>query len=70
MKVIIKKDWEWFLAEVEWKQNIFAYWDSKEEALKELNNVVDMLLDYYNEEVTTQKTIKNLLKQKNYSYAV
>ena len=70
MKVIIKKDWEWFLAEVEWKQNIFAYWESKEEALKELNNVVDMLLDYYNEEVSTQKTIKNLLKTKNYSYAV
>ena len=70
MKVIIKKDWEWFLAEVEWKKNIFAYWESKEEALKELNNVVDMLLDYYNEEVSTQKTIKNLLKTKNYSYAV
>ena len=70
MHIIVKKDWEWFIAEVEWKSNIFAFWYSEEEAIKELTNVVDMMLDYYNQEVSTQKVIKNLLNKKNYSYAV
>jgi hypothetical protein len=38
--------------------------------VKELNNVVDMMLDYYNKEVTTQENIKDLIKNKKYSYAV
>ena len=70
MKIIVRKDGEWYIAEVQWKENVYAFWYTEEEAVKELNNVVDMMLDYYNNEVSTQETIKNLLKNKQYSYAV
>lgn len=70
MKIIVRKDGEWYIAEVVWKENIYAFWYTEEEAVKELNNVVDMMLDYYNKEVTIQENIKNLLKNKQYSYAV
>ncbi len=70
MKIIIKKDWEWFIAEVVWKPNAYAFWYTKQEAIQELNNVVDMMIDYYNEEVLAQKMIKHLLDEKQYSYAI
>jgi len=70
MKIIVRKDWEWYIAEVQWKENVYAFWYTEEEAVKELNNVVDMMLDYYNKEVTVQESIKILLENKQYSYAV
>jgi len=70
MKIIVRKDGEWYIAEVQWKENVYAFWYTEEEAVKELNNVVDMMLDYYNKEVSVQESIKNLLKNKKYSYAV
>ena len=70
MKIVVRKDWEWYIAEVQWKENVYAFWYTEEEAVKELNNVVDMMLDYYNKEVSVQETIKDLLKNKKYSYAV
>lgn len=70
MKIIVRKDGEWYIAEVQWKENVYAFWYTGEEAVKELNNVVDMMLDYYNKEVSVQESIKNLLKNKKYSYAV
>jgi hypothetical protein len=70
MKIVVRKDGEWYIAEVQWKENVYAFWYTKEEAVKELNNVVDMMLDYYNKEVSVQENIKNLLKNKKYSYAV
>jgi len=70
MQIIIKRDWEWFIAEVAWKPNAYAFWYTEKEAIQELNNVVDMMIDYYNEEMSTQKTIKHLLEEKQYSYAI
>lgn len=70
MKIIVKKDWDWFIAEVAWKPNAYAFWYTQEEAIQELNNVVDMMIDYYNEEMSAQKIIKHLLTEKQYSYAV
>jgi len=54
MKIIVRKDGEWYIAEVQWKENVYAFWYTEEEAVKELNNVVDMMLDYYNKEVSVQ----------------
>ncbi len=70
MKIIVKKDWDWFIAEVIWKPNVYAFGYTEQESIQELNNVVDMMLDYYNEEMNTQKIIKNLLSEKHYSYAI
>lgn len=47
MKTIIEKDGEGFLAKVEGHPNLFAFGYSEKEALVELKNVVEMILDYH-----------------------
>ena len=47
MKIVLKKDWDWYLAEVEGEKNIYAFWYSEEEAINELQKVIDMMTDYY-----------------------
>jgi len=61
MELKIKKDWEWFLAEVDWNDNIFAYWETKEEAKKEFLWVLDMMIDFHSELVESEKKLKNSL---------
>ena len=46
-KIEISKDWDWYLAEIKWVKNIYAYWNTKEEAMKELLWVLEMMMDYY-----------------------
>lgn len=74
MKYIVKKDWNWFLAEVSWNDSLYAYWDTEKEAISELLNVIDMTMDYHLELVEQERSIKNLiiwdLWSKNLSYAV
>ncbi len=71
MKIIIKKDWEWFLAEVEWQENIYAYWYSEQEAKNELLWVVEMMMDYHLEQVEKERKIKNSISNfKIPSYAL
>jgi len=70
MWITIKKDWEWYIAEVEWKANLYAFGYTQEEAFNELKNVVDMMMDYYSQEMSFQKKVKELLSNKSYSYAV
>ena len=71
MRVIIKKDWEWFLAEIEWQENIFAYWYSEKEAKNELLWVVEMMMDFHLEQVEKERKIKNsILNFKIPNYAL
>jgi len=70
MEIIIRKDGEWYIAEVKSKPNIYAFWYSKEEALSELKNVVDMMVDYHSQEISFQKKVKKFLINKSYTYAV
>ena len=70
MKILIKKDGDWYLVEVDGKKNIFAFWYTEEEAINELKNVIDMMTDYYNEELQNQKILKHLLLERKYSYAI
>ncbi len=71
MKIIIKKDWEWYLAEVKWFDNLYAYWETKESAEKELLWVVEMTMDYHLELAEKEKNIKNfILNNKNPEYAL
>ncbi len=57
--ITVKKDWKWFLAEVEWSDNIYAYWNTQQEAKKELLWVVEMMTQYHLEEVKNNNKIKN-----------
>ena len=71
MEVIIKKDGDGFLAEIEWQENIFAYWETEYSAKKELLWVVDMMMDYHLEEVEKERKIKNsILNFKIPNYAL
>jgi len=73
MKITIKKDWEWFLAEVEWVDSVYAYWSTEENAKKELLWVVEMMMDYHLEQVENDRKIKkNILNSntKDFSYAL
>ena len=70
-KVTISKDWDWFLAKVEWTDNIFAFWYTEEEARLELINIVEMMMDYHLELVEKNRILKNqLLKNKLYDYII
>jgi hypothetical protein len=71
MEFKIKKDWEWYLAEVEWNDSIFAYWKTEEEAKTEFVGVLDMMIDYHSELVTNEKALRNLvLNNKDFNYAL
>jgi hypothetical protein len=65
-KIVISKDWDWFLAEIKWVKNIYAYWKTKEEAMKELLWVLEMMMDYHLEFVEKNRKLKN----KVLSYAI
>jgi len=71
MWIKIIKDWNWYLAEIEWYKNIYAYWESKKEAVKELIWVLEMMIDYHTELLKSEQKLKKLiLKSKDYSYAI
>lgn len=70
MEIIIRKDGKWYIAEVKSKPNIYAFWYSKQEALNELKNVVDMMVDFYSQEMSFQKKVQKFLIKKSYTYAV
>jgi len=71
MWYIIRKDWNWYLAEVEWNDSIFAFWKTAIEAKKELVNVVEMMIDYHSELVRNEKSLKeSILSTKELNYAV
>lgn len=70
MDIIIRKDGEWYIAEIKGKKTLYAFGYSKEEALNELKNVVDMMVDFYSEEISFQKKIKKYLAGKQLSHAI
>ncbi len=70
MNVILKKDGKWYIAEIEDKKHLYAFWYTAEEAIQELKHVIDMMVDYYQEEIQTQKKIQKHLTSKTFAYAV
>jgi predicted RNase H-like HicB family nuclease len=71
MWISIRKDWDWYLAEVEWYENIYAYGKDPEEAKSELIEVLEMMIDYHGELIEAEKKLKEqLLSPKKFDYAV
>ena len=71
MWVIVKKDWSWYLAEIEWNESIYAYWDTEIIAKKELVWVLSMMIDYHSELVESEKELqKSILASNDLDYAV
>ena len=70
MNITIEKDWDWYLAKVVGKDNYFAFWNTQREALIELKNVIEMIRDFYEEQIAEQKQIESLLLVKVKEYAL
>ena len=71
VKIRISKDEKWYLAEVDGNDNLYAYWNTENEAKKELLWVVEMTMDYHLEMVENERKIKNqILNSKEIDYAI
>jgi predicted RNase H-like HicB family nuclease len=68
--IIIEKDGDGYLARVEGHQNLFAFAYSEKEAIIELKNVVEMIMDYHLEQVNDERLIRNELATAVEKYAV
>jgi len=67
MKINIKKDGEGYLASVSGQPNLFAFGFSEQEAFVELQNVVEMMMDYHLEQVEVERKIRNQLQTEVYA---
>ena len=70
MNTIIEKDGDGYLAKVEGHQNLFAFAYSEKEAIIELKNVVEMIMDYHLEQANDERIIRNELASVVEQYAV
>ena len=70
MNIVVRVDWDWYIAEVKDKESLYAFWYSKQEAVDELKNVIDMTVDYYSQEISFQKKIKKQLIGNKIEYAI
>ena len=70
MKITIQKDGIGFLAQVDGQENLFAYGETEEETKNELLNVIDMILEYHQEQISIEQSAKEHLLQGKVSYAV
>nr|VFK26462.1 MAG: hypothetical protein BECKMB1821G_GA0114241_102125 [Candidatus Kentron sp. MB]VFK30374.1 MAG: hypothetical protein BECKMB1821I_GA0114274_101523 [Candidatus Kentron sp. MB]VFK75191.1 MAG: hypothetical protein BECKMB1821H_GA0114242_101723 [Candidatus Kentron sp. MB] len=70
MSMMIEKDGEGYLAKIEGHENLFAFAYSEKEAVLELKNVVEMIMDYHLEQVNEERIIRNQLTSTIEKYAV
>ena len=54
MAIEVNKDGEGFLAKICGRDNLYAFGFTKEEALKELGNVTEMIADYKLDHIKVQ----------------
>lgn len=64
MKIEINKDGEGYLAKVQGHDNLFAFAYSEKDAIKELINVVDMMMDFHLEQINIERLVRNELTKK------
>lgn len=58
MNFIVEKDWDWFLAKVIWRDDIYAFAYSEKEAKKELLNVIEMVLDIHLDQIEIERKLR------------
>jgi len=59
--VVLEKDGDGYLARVESHQNLFAFAYTEKDAVIELKNVVEMVMDYHLEQANDERIIRNEL---------
>jgi len=70
MQITIEKDGDGYLAKVTGHPNLFAFAYSEAEAITELQNVVEMVMDFHLEQVNNERLIRNELISMQERYAV
>ncbi|MDD3793725.1 MAG: hypothetical protein PHI37_02850 [Candidatus Gracilibacteria bacterium] len=61
--IIISKDGDGYLAEIEGVDNVYAYGSTKEEAKKELLGVLEMIMDYHLEKIEKSRKLKHKVSE-------
>lgn len=70
MKMTIEKDGDGYLAKVEGHQSFFAFAYSEKEAIIELKNVVEMIMDFHIEQINNERLIRNEISSTVAKYAI
>jgi predicted RNase H-like HicB family nuclease len=63
-KVVVEKDQPGFLAKITGKEGIVAWGETREEALKEMEYVLDALIDIQLEEIENERFLRNSIRSK------
>ena len=70
INVVLEKDGDGYLARVEGYQNLFAFAYTEKDAVIELKNVVEMVMDYHIEQANGERIIRNQLAATVEEYAL
>lgn len=57
--IIVKKDGDWYIARVKWRDDLYAFEYTEEKAKIELYYVIDMMMDIHLEELEKERQIKS-----------
>nr|VFK48037.1 MAG: hypothetical protein BECKTC1821E_GA0114239_11014 [Candidatus Kentron sp. TC]VFK50556.1 MAG: hypothetical protein BECKTC1821D_GA0114238_11092 [Candidatus Kentron sp. TC] len=68
--IVLEKDGDGYLAKVEGHQNLFAFAYTEKDAIIELKNVVEMVMDYHLEQVNDERIIRSELATRVEKYAL
>jgi predicted RNase H-like HicB family nuclease len=70
INVVIEKDGDGYFARVEGHQNLFAFAYTEKDAVIELKNVVEMIMDYHLEQANDGRIIRSELATTVKKYAL
>nr|VFJ92146.1 MAG: hypothetical protein BECKLFY1418A_GA0070994_10219 [Candidatus Kentron sp. LFY] len=70
INIVLEKDGDGYLARVEGHQNLFAFAYTEKDAVIELRNVVEMVMDYHLEQANDERIIRNELATTVEKYAL
>nr|VFK56714.1 MAG: hypothetical protein BECKTC1821F_GA0114240_10126 [Candidatus Kentron sp. TC] len=68
--IVLEKDGDGYLAKVEGHQNLFAFAYTEKDAIIELKNVVEMVMDYHLEQANDERIIRSELATRVEKYAL
>jgi predicted RNase H-like HicB family nuclease len=69
-KIIVENDEPGFLAKIKGREGIVAWGKTKEEALKEMEFVLDALIDLQLEEIENERYLRDSIRGKIRSHAL
>jgi predicted RNase H-like HicB family nuclease len=68
--LLIEKDGDGYLAKIDGYENLYAFSYSEKEAVQELKDVVEMMMDFHMEQANDERLIRDELASTVENYAV